>query len=111
MTLIFEKEYELLQEVSYPYKGAERKTKHVILKAPTFKQAERFETAERQLNKITALVTFICDSGLIVTKEDGNVPISSALLNDLHIKAIADLLENYNKFFLASESFEEERKF
>jgi len=108
--LIFEKEYELLQEVCYPYKGAEKRTKSVILKAPTFKQAEKFETADRQLNRITALTNFICDCELIVTKEDGNIPISSVFLNDLHIKAIGDLLANYNKFFLASEQLEEEKK-
>ena len=107
--LLFEKEYQLLQEIGYPYKGAEKKTKNVLLKAPTFKQSEKLEVAHRQVNRMTAMANFICDAGLITTKEDG-IAISSPLLNDLHITAIMDLVINYGKFFLVLEQSEEETK-
>lgn len=107
--LIFEKDYELLQEVTYAYKGNTRSTKKVILKAPTFKQADKLEQAERQLSRMTAFTNFIADSGLIVAKEDGT-EIPSASLNDLHIKAVLQLVADYNKFFLASELSEIESK-
>lgn len=105
--LIFETEYQLLQEIGYPYKGAEKKTKNVILKAPTFKEAEKIEKVVMGFSPFSAIVNFICDAGLIVTKEDGNIPIANAFLNHLHFKAYRDLAENYNKFFLASDLPEE----
>ncbi len=101
--LIFEKEYELLQEVTYGYKGSPRTTKKVLLKAPTFKQAEKLEGALRQLDPITSLLNFICDANLIISKEDGT-ELSGALLSDLHVKAYRALVNDYAKFFLASES-------
>lgn len=100
--LIFEKEYELLQDISYTYKGGDRKTKKVLLKAPTFKQSEKLEAALRQLDPITSLLNFICDSNLIIAKEDGTELPSAAFLG-LHVKAYRALATDYAKFFLASE--------
>lgn len=109
MELIFEKEYKLLQEVGYPHKGTEKKTKDIILHAPTFKQSEGLEAALRQLDPISSIINFICKSGLIVTKEDG-FSLTAELLYNLHVKAYRDLANNYCKFFLASELSEEENK-
>lgn len=107
--LIFEKDYELLQEITYGYKGNSRTTKKVILKAPTFKQSDKLEAALRQLDPISAIINFICDAELLVTKDD-QTPIPSALLNELHVKAYRALANDYAKFFLASESLEAELK-
>ena len=100
--LIFEKDYELLQEVTYAYKGSPRTTKKVLLKAPTFKQADKLEAALRQLDPITSLINFVCDSNLIVAKEDGT-ELPSAVFLDLHVRAYRALANDYAKFFLASE--------
>lgn len=106
--LLFEKEYELLQEIGYPHNGAERKTKSVILKAPTFKQSEKIEAALRQLDPITSIINFICEAKLITTKEN-DFALTSALLYGLHIKAYRALANDYCKFFLTSELTEEEK--
>jgi len=100
--LLFEESYEMLQEVAYGYKGNIKKTKNIILKAPTFKHSEKLETALRQLNFVTAIANFICDAGLIVSRDEQEI-IPSASLNDLHIKAVRALVDSYCKFFLASE--------
>jgi len=107
--LLFEKEYELLQEIGYPHNGAERKTKNVILKAPTFKNSEKIEAACRQIDTYTAIINCICELKLITTKED-DFAVTSALLYGLHIKTYRALANEYCKFFLASDSLEEENK-
>ncbi len=108
--LIFEKEIELLQSVKYPTKsGGFRDTKNVILKAPTFLQSEKLETAMRQLNYMTAMANFICESHLIISKDDGQI-IPPSALNELHIKAVRDLVAQYSNFFLASEPLDNEKK-
>lgn len=101
--LIFEQEYELLQEVEYGYKGNVRTTKKLILKAPTFKQAEQLEAALRQLDPISSLLNFIADSNLIVSMED-KTPIPLAALYVLHVKSYRALANDYAKFFLTSDS-------
>ncbi len=106
--LLFKKEYELLQPITFAENGNNKQTKTVVLHAPTFKQSEKIESALRQIDPITAIINFICDAGLMTNKEGVKIP--SGFLSDLHIQAYRALANDYCKFFLTSELSEEEKK-
>lgn len=103
--LLFEKPYELLQEITYSINGNFKKTKNIKLKAPTFKDSEKLEMVVKQLNPVTAIINFICENQLIVTQDDNQlIPASS--LRDFHVKAYRKLANDYCNFFLVSEPSE-----
>lgn len=95
MELTFEKDYELLQEISYSVNGNFKKTKNVILKAPTVRNAERFEAALEVGH--AKLVKFICDNGLMAAGDGSS--IATGDIEALHAVAMVKLSVDYRKFF------------
>lgn len=95
MELTFEKDYQLLQEITYSCEGNFKKTKDVILKAPTVKNAEKFEAAIEGGH--AKLVKFICDNDLMVARD--NSPIKTGDIEALHAVAMVKLSVDYRKFF------------
>jgi hypothetical protein len=93
--LVFEKDYELLQEINYSCKGEFKKTKTVILKAPTMRNAEKFEVALK--GGPSALLKFICGNELMIAPDKS--PITATDIDNLHAVAVFRLAEDYTKFF------------
>lgn len=97
--LIFEKDYQLLQTINYSASdGTFKKAKDVVLKAPTMKNAEKFE---RALEKGSiAIIKFICENELMLSRE--GTPIVN--LDELHALSLVKLAEDYLKFFFDLDS-------
>ena len=95
MELTFQKDYTLLQELQYSVGGNFKKTKDVILKAPTVLNSEKFELALEGGH--TKLIKFICDNNLMIAPD--NTPIKIGDAEALHIVAAVKLSVDYRKFF------------
>jgi hypothetical protein len=93
--LVFEKDYELLQELKYSSNGNFKSTKKVILKAPTVRNAEKFESALEGGH--AKLVKFICDNKLMVAPDNSVIELGDA--EALHAIAMVKLAVDYRKFF------------
>lgn len=102
--LVFEKDYQLLQEIQYSVNGSFKKTKDVILKAPTMRNAEKFEIAVR--SGLPQLAKFICNNDLMLTRDGAS--IGAGDIDALHIIAVVKLAEDYINFFFDLDSLRKE---